>query len=320
MTTWLAKAGSGLGFLPVLLAVAALLLPFAAVRADVTDAGGGPVRIVAYNVCGAWRGDPARPDDLGCRSPYRLAEWTGVIEREVDAWDTDVAMFQELCAGQWESLRRRLPGFQPVWLTTKPYAQGCEAWSGNGDLRFGMGVFVRTSQPVRPLTAIVTPQVAVPLGGELRGVLCARGPVDGRTTLACTTHLAPANYGPDFGAGQVLAHVGRWSAGGPVILGGDFNATPDAAVMDRVYAGTAATGRLAEMDGTDRDYFRAECLEAGRTDCRSGEPTAPGQRTKIDYIFVSARDFRTVRGEAIETALTAVRPDHLLLRAAATPG
>lgn len=321
MATRLVRTRSGLGFLIVLVGLAALLGSSAVVRADAVAAGSaGPVRMITYNVCGAYQGDPARPGDTGCRSPYRLDVWARVVEREVAVWDADVVLLQELCFGQWAALGARLRGYQPVWVATKPNAPGCRPWVADGDHRFGMGVFVRAAQPVRQFQALLTPLMAVPAGEEVRAVLCARAPVDGRTTLVCTTHLSPSNYGPDQGTAQVMTHIAAWSGGAPVILGGDFNATPEAAAMDPVHRGTAATGPFTEVDGSDRAHFRPGCRSAGATECRSGEPTfKPSGGTKLDHLFVSTRHFDTVGGQAVGTELTRVRPDHLLLRGAAAP-
>ncbi|MBE1490425.1 FG-GAP-like repeat-containing protein [Plantactinospora soyae] len=288
-----------------LLAVgASLLLPVASARADVVDPATAPnIRTLTYNVCGA---------HAPCQSDRDLASWTRAIKQEIDAWQTDVVMLQELCIGQWTSLRGALTGYRGVWASTVASASRCAKWDAGGDTRFGLGIFIQASTTDR--VDRFAAQLDVPDDEEPRGVLCARGPVQGRTTLACTTHLAQY-IPPDNGSGQVVALLDRWSAGLPVILGADLNEVPRSAAQASVLTGVPGTGRFAEVDENDRDHFDQACLVAGATACRSGEPTVVinGVEKKFDDIFVTADDFHTVRGDAIEPDLS----DHKLLRGAA---
>ncbi len=281
---------------------AGLLVAVPAARADIVDPGTAPpIRVVSYNVCGA---------SSVCRSPLTTARWVAAIKREITAWNADTVMLQELCIGQWIALRAALPGYSPVWTSTVR-ASGCAKWSPTGDSRFGLGVFVRA-----PAVDRFVANLTVPAGQEPRAVLCARGPVDGRLTLACTTHLAQYIQ-PDNGSGQAMAFIDAWAAGLPVILGADVNEVPNSAALDPIRAGGPGTGAFAEVDENDRDHFTQACLDAGASECRSGEPTVTinGTPKKFDDIFVTAADFHTVRGDAVEPGLS----DHLLLRGAAHP-
>jgi endonuclease/exonuclease/phosphatase family metal-dependent hydrolase len=285
--------------LAVMLTGVALTVPGVA-RADVVDAAtAGPVRSITYNVCGAH-----------CPSAMKLGAWTAAIKKQIIAWDADAVMLQELCIGQWIAVRDALPGYRAVWGSTVLAADGCGQWGGT-DHRFGLGVLVKTAEVERYVASL-----AVPDGREHRAVLCARGLVDGRTTLVCSTHLAQY-VEPDNGSAELMRHVDGWAAGGPVILGGDFNANPDYPALDPVRAGLPGVGRFAEVDENDRDHFTKSCLDAGAAECRSGEPTGAvnGSPRKFDHIFVSTADFHTVRGDAVEPGLS----DHLLLRGAASP-
>ncbi|MFI5494207.1 endonuclease/exonuclease/phosphatase family protein [Actinoplanes sp. NPDC051859] len=271
----------------------------AAARADVVSpATAGPTRVISYNVCGA----------SACQSPLSGPQWTTAMKREITRWDADVVALQELCIGQWVALRDALPGYRAVWTSTIQTHSGCAKW--NADSRFGLGVLVKTSGAVDRLVGNLT----VPAGSEGRSVLCARGTVDGRVTLACTTHLAQYIQ-PDNGASQVMAYVGGWAGTAPVIIGADVNADPFTdSVLGPVRRGATGTGPFAEVDENDRDHFTADCLAAGAAQCRSGEGTVAGDR-KFDDIFVTAADFHTVRGDAVEPGLS----DHRLLRGAAHP-
>ncbi|SCD55323.1 Metal-dependent hydrolase, endonuclease/exonuclease/phosphatase family [Streptomyces sp. SolWspMP-sol7th] len=284
----------------LLLCLSAHVLSATVAAADTVEPGSAPpLRSISYNVCGA---------SAACRSELDLPSWTAIVTGQARDWNADSVMLQELCHGQWESLRDALPGYQGVWTKTVD-APGCAKWSG--DTGFGLGLFVKS-----PAVDRFSANLTVPTGQEPRAVLCARGPVQGRTTLTCTTHLAQY-ITPDNGSAQALAHIDSWAAGLPVTLGGDFNAGPQYAALDPLRAGTPGTGPFAEADENDRDYFTAACLEAGATTCRSGEPTAGGQ--KFDHVFLSARDFRTVRADAVQPDTGGAGPlsDHLLLRAAA---
>jgi hypothetical protein len=293
-----------LGRFPALLALlvavgVATFVPAAAHADVVSPATAGPVRTISYNVCGA---------SAACQSRLGLSAWTAEMKRQITAWDADAVMLQELCIGQWIALRDALPGYRAVWSSTVQATSGCEKW--NADSRFGLGVLVKTTGTVDRLVG----NLAVPAGTELRAVLCARGTIDNRVTLACSTHLAQY-IGPDNGAAQVMAYVGGWAGAGPVLIGADVNADAFTdTVLGPIRAGIAATGALAEVDENDRDYFTADCLAAGVSECESGEGTIAGDR-KFDDIFVSAADFHTVRGDAIEPGLS----DHKLLRGAAHP-
>jgi endonuclease/exonuclease/phosphatase family metal-dependent hydrolase len=277
----------------------ALLLPGTA-RADVVDPSTAPTtRSLSYNVCGAYS---------VCQSDLTTASWVSAMTQEITDWDADTVMLQELCIGQWIGLRDALPGYSAVWTGTQQ-ASGCAKWDANGDSRFGLGVLVKASAVDR-----YAANLTVPDGQEARAVLCARGPVDGRTTLACTTHLAQY-IEPDNGSSQALAHIDEWAAGLPVILGGDFNAGPEYSALDPIRTGLPGTGAFAEVDENDQEFFTSSCLAAGVTSCRSGEPTVVinGTAAKFDHIFVTADDFHTVRADATEPGLS----DHKLLRGAA---
>ncbi|MGC5020625.1 FG-GAP-like repeat-containing protein [Micromonospora sp. DT47] len=282
--------------------VSAALVGGAPARADVVDPSTAPsVRSISYNVCGAY---------VVCQSPLDTASWLGAMRQQVTAWDADAVMLQELCIGQWIGLRSALRdlGYQAVWTSTQT-ASGCAKWDGSGDDRFGLGVFVKA-----PAADRYVANLTVPAGQASRAVLCARAVLDGRATLACSAHLAQY-IEPDNGSAEMMGYVDRWAAGLPVIIGADMNEVPTSPALDPVRAGLPGTGPFAEVDENDREYFTQDCVDAGVAVCPSGEPTAivGGIPKKFDDIFLSAQDFHTVRGDAVEPGLS----DHLLLRGAA---
>ncbi|MFJ9810002.1 FG-GAP-like repeat-containing protein [Streptomyces sp. NPDC101158] len=285
-----------------LLATAVLTTAGPAAADTVDPATAPPVRVISYNVCGA--------SDT-CRSGLDLPTWTAKVKEQTLAWDADALMLQELCFGQWTSLRTALAdaGYTAVWgFNTK--TRGCGNWST--DTGFGLGIFVKASAVDRYTAGLTTAY-------EPRSVLCARGPIDGRTTLVCNTHL-DQKITPDNGSAEALAHVDTWAAGLPVILGGDFNAAPTYAALDPIRAGLPGTGPFAEADENDADFFTQACKDAGATECRTGEPTTYDGK-KFDHVFLSARDFHTVRASVLEPENDPAPrlSDHKLLRAAAHP-
>ena len=84
----------------------------------------------------------------------------------------------------------------------------------------------------------------------------------------------------------------------PVVLMGDFNLPPDDAGMAALYRSTRAT-RRAGLDEVDQVRGR----------CRCGRATHSGG-SKLDYVFVSARDF-ALRGVSV---VGAAFSDHEVLR------
>lgn len=290
------------------LLVTAVLTTAGPAAADLVDpATAPPTRVISYNVCGA---SPT------CRSALDLPTWTAKVKAQTLAWDADALMLQELCFTQWTAVRDALAdaGYTAVWgFATK--TPNCGAWGGT-DNGFGLGVFVKAGAVDRYTANLTTP------GTEPRPVLCARGPVDGRPTLVCNVHL-DQKITPDNGSAEALAHAETWAAGLPVIFGGDFNAGTEQTydpMLDPVRNGLPGTGPLIEADENDVDHFTPACAAAHATTCHSGEPTVASGK-KFDHVFLTARDFRTVRADALEPEPegTTALSDHKLLRAAAYP-
>lgn len=286
-----------------------VLLPGAPPPDTVVAATAPAIRVLTYNVCGA----DDNPDVRGriCQYQGDVATWTSAVTAQVTTVDADVLMLQELCAGQFTRLEAALAPRGYVTFFAGSYTPGgCRKWGT--DTRFGNGLLIRA-----PSAALVEAELTVPGGLEPRGLQCARAIVGGRTTLVCNTHLAQY-MGSDNGAAEVLDHVDDWANGGPVVLGGDFNAQPSYEALQVLRRGTPDTGAFAEVDGTDRGWFTADCLAVAATACASGQPTAgdgtPDQPyRKFDHILVTARDFHTVQATVIEPGVS----DHRMLCGAA---
>lgn len=126
-------------------------------------------------------------------------------------------------------------------------------------------------------------------GGHRYGLACVTFGYAGRSTRACSTHLAAGADNDGLRTriareirGKSTTWIGR---GHRVIVGGDFNSNPQDGAMDLMYGvgGGGAVGPFREIHQ----------MASGNTD-RKGLPTKGGR--KIDYIFVSERDTRASGG------------------------
>ncbi|WP_405492835.1 FG-GAP-like repeat-containing protein [Streptomyces sp. NBC_00096] len=254
------------------------------------------VRTLTYNVCGA----------AACQSPKQLHEWAGGLVREIDspAGKADVVALQEMCRGQYDELRRVLPGYAGVWTSTQK-ATGCAKWPGaGGDTSFGQALLIKGHQSsVTGMSAVVTPADPVRMTAA-RSLVCAKAPVGGRTVLACGAHLAqdPATQS---GTPVLMRSIGDWAAGLPVILAGDFNAVPGSEVLKPVLDGLPGFLSLADAAAADP--------KPTAWDKTKGESGEWGPR--IDLTFFSGQDFRDLGSTAEDIGLT--HHDHKLVRSTA---
>ncbi|WP_206539182.1 endonuclease/exonuclease/phosphatase family protein [Nocardiopsis gilva] len=259
------------------------------------------VRMITYNACGA-----------KCPYPgFTASSWSSKVKKAIDYWSADSIMLTEVCYGQYKSLRNRLRGYAPAWYATSSGPKGCGKWGK--DRRFGMAVFVKTGS-VQRLTKSLPLDQNDP-NRNARGLLCAKGSIEGRTTLSCVTHLT--HYSGSYQLQQaetVRRQLNSWAGGIPIILAGDFNATPTSSTLDKFYGFQGGHGRFGEVDERDTDRFTTSCRRARVRFCRSGEPTHTNGK-KLDYIFVSAAHFKNAMGDA--AARSANMSDHNLLRGAA---
>ncbi|MFI0984967.1 endonuclease/exonuclease/phosphatase family protein [Streptomyces exfoliatus] len=274
---------------------------------EVTPQTAPELRFVSYNVCGAKCPLPEATDAV------RSAWVTGLV-REIDAWDTDLIMLQELCYGQWRLIRDALAGrtgedsYDTVWGASLASASDCDQWDPV-DRRFGLAIFSKGAGSIVEGTRSVTFLPEAPAKDtEDRILLCARAQLDARVARACNTHIDPSDAATALQVPEVakLVEAGR-QTGEPVVLAGDFNQVPGHADMNTLYNhGTGSTGRFQEVDENDKEHFTAVDCPQTEARCRSGEatasPTCSSHTTgaaKIDYVFLSYEWFKTVRGDAL---------------------
>ncbi|MFG3000487.1 FG-GAP-like repeat-containing protein [Streptomyces sp. NPDC048340] len=258
-------------------------------------AAGKPVSLISYNVCGAWTCQSSLADEDA---------WADqALQKVPDLGATDVIMLQELCAGQYEELMQRLgAGYSGHFAAQKSHP-GCDRWSTAAtptteSTRIGQAVILRTGAGVVGSSVQVAP--ADPTG-QKRLAVCAKGPVAGRHTLACTAHLSVDTANGDMH--ELLGHIEANAGGASVILGGDFNVVPDK-LGASVAAGTPASGPLVEAD-------------AGvNTPTAAWNAAGAKYTAKLDYAFFSSEDFGSTSASVHDVQLAGVK-DHALLRAKA---
>ncbi|MFF9147455.1 FG-GAP-like repeat-containing protein [Streptomyces sp. NPDC014861] len=252
------------------------------------------VRTVTYNACGA----------STCRNTVDTAqEWAAKFRARMvsEGGTADVIALQELCAGQYEALAELLVGYTSVRVGEQE-PSGCARWGGTST-KFGNAVFVKgAATDFSTHQARVNPAETSP--SEQRWVVCVKGPIGGRTTLACGTHLATAL--PSNGVPVMLDNMERWAAGAPALVLGDFNAIPSHPALVPMRTGLCGTGSFVEADATRNRP----------TAWATADPVK--YRLKYDHAFFGSRDFTGFEAKTADIDLTPVE-DHKLLWAEAQP-
>jgi endonuclease/exonuclease/phosphatase family metal-dependent hydrolase len=253
--------------------------------AEPAPARTGPdgIRLVQFNMCG-----------YACNDDHDAA---GAVDALAD-YRPEAASLNEVCRGQLGAvvagLQRQGWAMDARFLVTAPAACG-------GD-DYGIAVLTR-SRIVD--TDTLTYREQSPGTLERRGLLCAQAALGGRPTRVCSTHLVSA--GEDRSAnirrGQLVAAArltGSYRL--PVVLMGDFNMAPDDPGMAALYTSAhgGASGAFDEVD------------QSGDL-CRCGAATH-SSGAKLDYVFVTARDF-VARGASVVDSASS---DHDVLRGVVT--
>jgi endonuclease/exonuclease/phosphatase family metal-dependent hydrolase len=147
------------------------------------------------------------------------------------------------------------------------------------------GIAVLTRGEVGHTTALA---LSRPVDDETRTLLCIGTRLRVPMTL-CTTHIITADY-PSLQVRQVARLAGKVNAfvarGMPVVLMGDFNVLPPSDTLDPLYA--QRYGGEGHGHFTEADHGSA---------CRCGEATHSAG--KLDYIFLSERDWKSPSGDAV---------------------
>lgn len=257
--------------------------------------------VLTYNVCGG-----------SCKKHLTLEAWTSRMERHLADNDADVILFQELCRGQYDALRRALAGrYEGRWVQTVGDNNGCgRQWGSGADSDanrrgFGLATFVRGSDSIRAERVWWLPNHGT---NEPRALHCVDAEPRGRRVRVCNTHLDWHADTQQVQAEFVARLVTPWAADIPVVLGGDLNAEPGERSMALFYDHSGGRGVFQEVDETDRTHFGDRCSAKARR-CRSGAGT-DGTK-KLDYIFLSRRHFDGVTGDAVAEKDVS---DHALLR------
>jgi endonuclease/exonuclease/phosphatase family metal-dependent hydrolase len=256
-----------------------VLLVYAVLRVPASADTTSGLTFLQFNMCGN-----------ACGTRFAVV---GDLEREIlgHPAQPDVVTLDEICRGQYDKLVADLHyggHFEPTVRD--------RCWDGSD---YGVAILVRTAE----VGYVGSWPLPSPAGGEPRTLACVRTTVRSRPLVGCVTHLDtdPANT-----PSQVAAVAARTTAftGDLVVVGGDFNASPDSAAMDPMY------GAFDEVEPGRGGEFTGGC-SAPRCGSR------PGYRhpiRKIDYIFLSRGGFadRTAR------TIDAPHSDHTPLRATAT--
>lgn len=237
------------------------------------------IRLVQFNMCGR-----------ACNDGSPVA---GAVDALADD-RPEAASLNEVCRGQLGAvaagLRHRGWAMKARFLVTAPAACAGDDY----------GIAVLTRSRVVDVDR-VTYHEQSPGTLERRGLLCTLARLGGRPTRVCSTHLVSAgeDRSESVRRAQLVAAARRTGAyTSPVVLMGDLNLTPDAQGLAAVYTSAhgAASGALDEVD-------------QGRDVCRCGAATH-GSGSKLDYVFVTARDF-AVRGASVVASASS---DHDVLR------
>lgn len=293
--------------------VLCLVLAFALGMAESASAD-HTYKLWHFNACGAVIPSADNPLDDDCNSG-EVYPLTSHIRGSIETFKPHAVSLNEICERQFQSIHWELNSgthwhVDGRFVPTKE-TSNCRKPDDTRGGRYGNGIFV--SEPIFGAEPQVVDLPYAEASGETRRIAClvtafAKG------TVVCTVHITarvpkegsslPKNYYKNAQitkvASVVNAHV---DAGHPVVLMGDFNVEPHDNALDRIYEsgyGGGAYGRFREVDETHGTTTRT----------RDGENTTDSNTRKIDYIFVSRRDWTALSGDAISSMYS----DHHHLR------
>ncbi|MFE2439478.1 endonuclease/exonuclease/phosphatase family protein [Streptomyces sp. NPDC059409] len=220
-----------------------------------------PNRVMTWNLC-----NPCDASNLD-----RAAE--------IAAYAPQVVGMQEACARDVDRIRDYLEVYHGL-VYHVAYGSVLDNWSRCGGAPWNPGGFGQAILSAAPITDRVN--VEYPDGGsEDRGYLAVTTEVGGRSVRVFDTHLAQRRQ-EEFRKDQVSVLAREVARHDRAVVLGDFNAVPDAAELDPMWA-------LA----TDTD---PRCRPAAAGSC---EPTTDW-RSKFDYVFL--RGIAPLRHRVVRTA------------------
>ncbi|MCV2461480.1 endonuclease/exonuclease/phosphatase family protein [Streptomyces sp. ICN988] len=220
-----------------------------------------PNRVMTWNLC-----NPCDASNLD-----RAAE--------IAAYAPQVIGMQEACARDVDRIRDYLEVYHGL-VYHVAYGSVLDNWSRCGGAPWNPGGFGQAILSAAPITDRVN--VEYPDGGsEDRGYLAVTTEVGGRSVRVFDTHLAQRRQ-EEFRKDQVSVLAREVARHDRAVVLGDFNAVPDAAELDPMWA-------LA----TDTD---PRCRPAAAGSC---EPTTDW-RSKFDYVFL--RGIAPLRHRVVRTA------------------
>ena len=235
-----------------------------------TASATGDIRLFQFNMCGRV-----------CPWPAQVK--TAAVIDSLDQFHPAAVSLNEVCRSEFSGIVAGIASrgwkMSAAFLVTRKAACNDGADYGNAVLtRAEIGTVDQTIYKAQG-----------PDHNEFRGLLCVTADLGLRPTRICSTHIV--NSGPDPTGSirrrqiaQAASLVG--ASGVPVVLMGDFNLPPGDQGLDRIYT-PAHPGGIGAFDEVDQGPGKCRCGEVTQ---RSGE--------KIDYVFVTARDFDIVNSQA----------------------
>jgi endonuclease/exonuclease/phosphatase family metal-dependent hydrolase len=247
-----------------------------------TASATGDIRLFQFNMCGRV-------------CPWPMQVKTAAVIDSLDQFRPAAASLNEVCRSEFSGIVAGIAShgwkMSAAFLVTKTDACDDGTDYGNAVLtRAEIGTVDRTIYEAQG-----------PDHNEFRGMLCVTADLGRRTTRICSTHIV--NSGPDPSGSirrrqiaQAASVVG--ASGTPAVLMGDLNLPPGDKGLNPLYSPAHPAGSGA-FDEVDQGPSRCRC---GAVTQRSGE--------KIDYVFVTARDFDIVTSHATHADFS----DHASLR------
>jgi endonuclease/exonuclease/phosphatase (EEP) superfamily protein YafD len=204
--------------------------------------------------------------------------------------DAHVIMLEELCPGQKDAILSQYGAQWTIGVVAakRPAQGGCPLPDGTQEVPFDVVIYRGKGGSVKAFNELAGPLNAP--GNKMVCVLFERANVP---VHACAIHLISADWtdpatgiayqGDDIRDRQATAvkkQAREWlDKGHFVILGGDFNSTPNKDAMNKFYDGSFGGG------GDFTEYNRPAGSRDGEA-TTDAKPEGGGAR-KIDYIFFS---------------------------------